>query len=439
MGQIEQSTVDSVVVEPAFDAWKQALESPKHTEHAAGDRALLGIATDRPVVMSGHQPAVFYPGIVAKLAALMHSAEQTGACPVWIVPDQDVVDPFVLRIPLGCGEDLQVNDVRIAGEVPALIPACSLGPTTDFVRDIPVQLEGLVERLHAYSFEETLARQCGHAIVELACAWLGVDMPTVVFASDLAATASFGALADAMHADPLACVQAYNRAAAMFPEAGVRALVIDGDRVELPLWRVQAGRVRQRVFADELGEIPCEERMPRGLLMTAVARSALCELFIHGTGGWAYDQVTEEWMRFWRDTELPPMAHVTATQRLDLGGNEAMLDPARASWEAHHARHTPAMVGDADAAAAKAKIVEQIKDHQRAGTDPFPAYAALHALLQRYRAANSEALRALEQQAAQAKVHRRAFELANDRTWAFVLFDEKCGQALMDRVRAAMG
>src|SRR5690606_40978326 len=84
--------------------------------------------------------------------------------------------------------------------------------------------------------------------------------------------------------------------------------------VELPLWRVDREGRRHRAFLHDLemdGTL-----YPRALMMTALARLGLCDLFIHGTGGGRYDQVTERWMYEWLKVKLAPMAVATASIHL---------------------------------------------------------------------------------------------------------------------------
>ncbi|MBL4590387.1 MAG: hypothetical protein JKY96_00355 [Phycisphaerales bacterium] len=433
------SRIDSITIEPAFSRWRKALSSVVGADFEA-DRAAMGLPGDVPIVMSGHQAVVFHPGIVAKIAALMHSAKQTGAHPVWIVPDQDAVDPMRIRMPVGAGLDMTAETLQIAPSPMESVAGVSLDAIGEFDADVPEELSELVDYLYGYAGEESLAAQFGYGVVGLACGWLGVQMPTIVFASQLRKTQAFSAMVESMREDPRACVDAYNAAVAAFADGGVRRLDVDDEKLELPLWRVRPGKARERVFAHQLDEVPKDELIARGLMMTAVVRSTLCELFIHGTGGWGYDRITEHWMRAWRGVELSPMAHVTATQKLDFQvDGQRVIEPQRAKWEAHAARHNPALVGDQSTQDAKDRLLGQIKEYQDAGENPIGAYRAMHALLDEYRETNAQALKGLVDRAEEASAHRRAFELADDRTWAFVCFDADSGLRLMEGVRTQMG
>ncbi|MEM6334648.1 MAG: hypothetical protein AAF823_15050 [Planctomycetota bacterium] len=176
-------------------------------------------------------------------------------------------------------------------------------------------------------------------------------------------------IVERMLAEPMRCVRAYNAAVraereASGVDAGVRELVVEPWRVEAPLWRVGWMQRREAVWidtADSAAVLTLEDGtplhaagesldgvkglVPRALLMTAAVRArGDCGLFVHGTGGGAYDRITERWWRGWLGEEageLAPMVVATADVRLDAAGL-AVADAAavrRAVWGVHHARH----------------------------------------------------------------------------------------------------
>ena len=57
---------------------------------------------------------------------------------------------------------------------------------------------------------------------------------------------------------------------------------------------------------------------PKALLLTALARIGIADLFVHGLGGATYDVVMEEWVRTWLGIELENAVAVSADLRLDL-------------------------------------------------------------------------------------------------------------------------
>jgi len=430
-----------VTTRPAWAEWERALST--HTPDPT--RRQLGIPNDRPVVFSGHQPVVFHCGILAKLIAQDEAARRTGAAKVWVVADQDDVDLSRVRVPVGRGSDLGAQLVELLppgscppGVAAASLPAARIGPADD------ERLTALIERLNAYANERSLAAQFAHATIALASERLGIKPPKLLCASEL-----FGLHSEAlwqythkMSVEPHRCVGAYNKAAAAHPSGRVRLLEIDGERVELPLWALQKQSPRIPIDTERhaIGDFYQERIAPRGLLMSLLVRAHLGELFIHGTGGWAYDQITQAWARDWLGIELAPMALTTATMRLDLGfDTDELIDPHRAAWEAHHARHTPAMLGDEGTQHHKDRLVSEIHARKARGEDPGVVFAELQDLLDRFRGEHRKQIAELDSRLEQAKAMEKQYELADDRTWAFVLFDDEQLASLDTAVRASLG
>lgn len=414
-----------VTIEPAWPHWESAL-----AEHIPDPvRQQLGIPTDRPVVFSGHQPVVFHNGILAKLIAQHEAARRTGAARVWIVADQDPVDLETVRVPVGRGEHLTSQTIQLleAGSIPPGVPSASL-PAMHIKDTDDDRLGGLVSHLRHCAHEPSLARQFATATIGLACERLAIDAPRLIYASELfQAEAIWDQMCLGMRFEPEEAVRAYNRATAKHPAARIRPLEIKDDDYERPVWRLRDGF--SRIPAND-ANFDQFKSAPRALLMSGICRAMLCELFIHGTGGWTYDEVTEDWFRDWLGIELAPMALTTATQHLELGfSDDEAIDLDHAAWRLHHARHTPGMLGDHDRQAHKDELVEQIRVAKAEGSDPGKAFGELQRLLDAYRADHAQGLERLDEQVRRAQRMRDQIELANDRTWPFVLFSvEQLGE-----------
>lgn len=425
-------------IKPQWPQWASALSS--HTPSTA--RQQLGIPNDRPVVFSGHQPMVFHNGILAKLIAQHEAAKRTGAARVWIVADQDPVELETLRVPFGQGKSLRHEQTQLLkpGATPPGVPSAAL-PAVDPLEVEDERLRELVSYLQGYTHETNLGRQFASATIQLACDHLGIEIPRMLYASELLGLHSeaLWQYTYKMNEDSHKCVHAYNNAVRAHPDARVRPLQIEGDRVELPLWGLRKNFARVAIDTDNIGDFKQNELIPRGLFMSLLVRAHLGELFIHGTGGWEYDKITQDWARDWLDIELAPMAMTTATQRLDLGFDSSqVVSVGEASWAYHHARHTPAMLGDEDTQERKDHLVEQISDLKQAGENPDHAYQKLVMLLEDYRVHNQVRLDELKSRIAHARASQRQIELANDRTWPFVLFNDEQLEALRDAVVAAL-
>jgi len=429
----------SVTIEPAWAVWASALSSIRSS--AARDD--LGLETDRPIVMSGHQPIVFHNGILAKLIALDEASKRADAQAVWIIPDQDAVDPGVIRVPTGSRESLSVDLVELlsTGSVPAGVSVGSI-KAQNIREPNDESLKGLAQWLDQYAEMETLAGQFGYATIEHASEVLGIEPPRIIFASELFDSDTMFAAVESMRSDPKRCAQSYNNAVAQYPDAGVRALNIEDGRIELPLWWCRDGEQRVAIDTDNIGSFSRDELMPRGLMMTALVRAYLADLFIHGTGGDVYDQISQDWFRDWLDIELQPKAMVTATQHLDLGFSAQekadFKDAHAAKWQLHHARHTPVMVGDHNAQKRKDELVAQIK--QLASKDPQRdvLYRQLQQLLESYRDEHQTQIAAYGLRVERSIELAKQYELASDRTWAWVFFEQEALQRLDRATRAAM-
>ena len=426
-----------ISISPGPDAWRAAMGEPRGTH--ARDRETLGLPTERAIVMSGHQPVLWHAGILSKLLAASELAKQTGAGVCWIIADMDEVDPTTVRVPHGSGEHTQARTVRtLGGDPPAPgVPTGALPPRE--AADDDGSIEGFAPLLDAYGFEPTRAMQVGKAVVYLACERFGIDEPVVISCSDLIRTDAWQTLIDAITRDPASCVDAYNRGVEAHPEAHMRPMQSHKGRYELPLWRVRENTARLAVFSDQLASIPADELRPRALAMTALVRSALCELFVHGTGGGVYDRITDDWFSNWSNSpgwQLAPTAVATADAYADFGVDPGQLpDPARAIWRAHHARHDPAMLGDDDAAADKRRLVERIASIKDAGGDPSPVFAELQSLLTATRERHADRLAEFDRLARDASRLAGVRALALDRTWPWPTLSNETLDALHAGIR----
>lgn len=435
-------------------------------------REQLGLPTDRPVIMSGHQLAVWHPGILAKWLFVSAAAQaERGAWGGWVWVDQDANRYADLAFPLrtesgvlkmgvwraaagGWGQGIS----PVCGEPPfevaglprlkgAAYAAASVGPGIERAR-------GALAR--AREGAGSAADQIERAVVEL----LGpLESPVgrCLRATALARTDLFAECVERMRERPRECTDAYNAAVAAYPDghgAEVSMLstgVGEGSEggAELPLWWIRrrgaTGVARVRVHAADLAKAPVEELAPRGLMMTALLRLGACDVFIHGTGGGGpagYDRITDLWMKKWMGVTLAPTAVVTATLRLDLGEPEnppTEAEARRARWLAHHARHHPSLIGDGEAAARKRELLEEIRRAERGSARREALFREMHAVLERARAGHAERLAELERAAEVAEARLGNAAVARERTWPFVLYPEGDLVRLREMVRGAVG
>ncbi len=435
-----------VTLEPAPGRWGEAL-ARRPDARARRFRAQLGLDPDRPLVMGGHQAGLWHPGICAKHFAIGAMGKR-GAQGVWLVVDQDDNTPTRLRVPV-------LDDGRLCEGIWEMAPGGRVLRGTPTGMRRPIEPAAFGGRVHPgvradaiMRAREAIARhgRCASLAMQMACGerdLLGslVEAYEIVPATAFARTDLFGEFVERMARDGRAMARAYNEACRRHPEAGVRPLIERPGGVEVPLWRVRPGEARLPVFDCQLGEIPLEELAPRALLMTAMARLAGCELFVHGTGGAVYDRITQAWVRTWLGEEIGPMAVASATLRLEglARGVPDEREIQRLIARAHRARHDPAIVGDAQRARRRRELVEAIERARASGSDPAPHFRALHALIDEHRRAHADAIAAIEDEATRARDRRDAARLAHDRTWAFIFHDERALSDLRDAIAEALG
>jgi len=286
--------------------------------------------------------------------------------------------------------------------------------------------------------EGSLARQMALATREL-LEGVGDPMP-MLFSSHLARTDLFAAMVGVDEAARMR--ESYNRAVGRFgDQAGVRALRVDADGGELPVWSLSAGG-RAEVSDRTLTSVPRERLAPRALLMTGLVRLAGCDLFVHGTGGGdedGYDRVTEAWFGDWLDgAGLAPSVVATATRTLDFGGARVVTEEEveRAKRLAHSAKHDPEVLGDATAAVRKRELVERARELKEAGGNPAPVFGELQRELGAYRERHADEIERLSDEASRLEAARRDADVLTDRTWSFALFSEDELRDLRDEIEA---
>jgi len=407
-------------------------------------REQLGLPTDQPIIATGHQPTMWHPGILSKYFAADSAARRVGGHVVWLVADQDAVDPFLVRLPVldASGSlttsPLSLGQAPLAGHAASMLPASDADPKINRTLALDSMSGGIERIVNAYKAHRdapNAAVQAGEATADL-LGELGLT-GQILFATRLNTTELFASLVEQMREDPDRFVLTYNAAVASRPHAGVSMLDYSevNHRHELPLWRIRPDEPRQRVFEEDLDSVPISELAPRALLMTALLRLAGCELFIHGAGGAEYDWITEEWIRNWLGVDLAPMTLTTATLRLPLESSAPTSQGVdHAVWAAQRARHDPALLGDQESAEIKQAYVDRIRSTRDAGENPSAVFQEMQRFLRAYRKQNETRLHGLDADAAE--LARRAGEraIAQDRTWAFALHDRASLGVLRDTI-----
>ena len=379
----------------------------------AESRAALGLPADRFVVMTGHQAGIWHAGIAEKFVVGARLAAERGGVLVHVVVDHDLNDAALVAFPALVDENgiggklarlaLERSPRAAAGAPNALKkPVRTMRP--ERAHEVPAEIEpalAAIERaIAAERGRENLAMQMAHAANALLAPHVRVDH--TVAATALAALP----FAQAMRAHFASLRDAYNAA-------------VKGERIgplgerELPFWKLdRASMSRTPLLEGDAAELVA----PRALTLTAVARLALCDVFIHGTGGGRYDRAMERWIAAALGEEaraaLAPMMVVTATRHAPLARFVPAFD-ASATPEALRALEQDPFGNDGRTKDALRAAIAGSRAEKRA------AYVAMRRRIVEARTARAAELDAMRARIAANRVALEAHALATDRTWPF--------------------
>jgi hypothetical protein len=432
------------------------------------------IDASRGLLVAGHQPELFHPGVWVKNFALAGLARRHGLTPLNLVVDNDTAKSATLRLPATSTDPAHVHLAAVpfdhwAGEVPweerrvidedlfTRMPRAAAEVTAHwgFTPMVPeAWAEVLRQRERTPLLGERLA--AGRRAIERQWGCHNLELPV----SRLCRTAAFDMFVatvidqiDTLHEAYNGCLREYRRT------HGIRSrnhpvpeLARTEVGWELPFWGWKAGAPRRgRLFLRDLTSWPrlwCDGEewpairgenwlreldaagykvRPRALTLTLFARLWLADAFIHGIGGGLYDELTDAIIRVWQGTEPPRYLVLSATLRLPLPGFPAdtaevrRLEGAARDLHWNPQRHLPADVPtDALIRAARKQVL--------AGPPPGGAAARrawfdeLRAVTAALRPFVAPAARALEARLAHARDEVAANAVLRRRDYAWLLF-----------------
>lgn len=339
---------------------------------------LLGLdwaaALSAPIVMVGHQPHLFHPGVWMKNFVTSRIAKKAGGIDVNLIVDNDVSKSPVIAVPTQeQGAIAQIAFDSNAEEMPyeerlvlnreiashfaeQVISAMPPAERDQLIVSFWQAVEAGLDQNGNWGQALSSARRSAEAT------W-GTEIVDVKL-SDLVGTHSFARLVLEITHDALSFAQTYNACLADYRKVhGLRSRshpapdleIISEDEIELPfwLWTSNAPR-RKRTFMRRTGDeftitdretiywtanfregkklverlvsellsptnLPHRPKLrPKALITTLYARLFLCDGFVHGIGGAKYDQVTESIAARWGLGSLAPMQCATMTLRLPL-------------------------------------------------------------------------------------------------------------------------
>ncbi len=399
---------------------------------AAQWREELGLPA-RGVMACGHQPWPFHPGIWAKFWTIRWLAQQHGAMPVGFIQDHapasDLVWPELhdtglryspLREDARPLRDLQpeafpLNQAWEAG--------LALLRSLDLEARIPILDQGMKGLATALRNASTLDR----ALVQAFRAHAGFQDIRWIRLQEVLNTESYRVYLKRVLSDPVHLKETYNHIlrayrrerrirtrAQPFPDLQQR----EGE-VEVPFWWLgSAGRQRVWMREDgllhagdgtELGTVatvmPLDRLVPRAVPLMWITRYHLSDVFLHGLGGYAYDEVTDRLVEtLWQRPRKPRRAVTLSLglTREDPASLEA--EAAALTQELNHLPHRAETVlpEDHPLRKEKAKLVQAFQT-------PDADRAALHRAL--------KALQARLQTLPEVQRYRKSLETRRERLW----------------------
>lgn len=344
---------------------------------------------DRPLILMGHQPVFFHPGVWMKYFLLTRLCIAYGAAGLHLIVDMDATGPVASTVPVLRERLARVSETLtdLAEDVP-LEAAAPPSPEAwaafaDRVRDDVATLPSpvLSEHVRTFAAGEGEARRTARTLGEFLArlrrryeAYAGPPGYLELPVSRLAETPEFRAFALHLLRIPDEFLSIYNTsldeyrrthrlrsAANPFPN-----LTQGGGRIETPFWIVRGGRRTELSVArdgarlvltaanDPVATVPADAAgvealavsgvalRPRAMTLTLFARLCLGDLFVHGVGGGRYDRVTDAIAAQVFGCRPPAYMVATATLHLPLIG-EAQTAGERRTLERRliDLRHNP--------------------------------------------------------------------------------------------------
>lgn len=344
---------------------------------------------NRPLVLMGHQPVFFHPGVWVKYFLLNRLCGINGARGVHLVVDTDATGPIAAPVPVvrdGVGRTSHAL-VALPDNVPLEAAAV---PTPHawalFVeavrRDLgTLGVPGLTDRLMAFAAGESAARRDGATLAGYLDilrreyeSRAGTARYADLTVSALSDTPEFQAFALHLLQEPRALLAAYNGCLDAYRRTHrVRSLanpfpnlMQTGEWSEAPFWilhegrradlcaRREGNRLALGCAGEPLATVPAGPGglealaashlalRPKAITLTMFARLCVGDLFIHGVGGGRYDRVTDAFTERVFGVRPAPYAVATATLHLPLeGGRRRAVERHALERRLMDLRHNP--------------------------------------------------------------------------------------------------
>lgn len=329
-------------------------------EDTDGPARRIGLSSDKPLLLAGHQPELSHPGVWVKNFALNGLARKLNGIPLNLIVDNDTLKNTSLRFPtFRNGDPISVRMESLAfdafsGEVPyedRTVKDAELFRTFA-ERAMPLYANWGYEPMLAKCW--TNANNIGEAFTamrrqrELAwdCDNFELEVSLLFWCEAYARFVAHLLLDLPRFAEVYnASIKAYRRANGIRSENHpARELECRAEDVEAPFWMTWYGQDRRTRFyvrregnqlrfttgahiAADITQFVREwpefsesgtRIAPRALTLTLFARVCLGDFFIHGIGGGKYDEVTDAIIRDYFGIEPPAYQVLSATLHLPL-------------------------------------------------------------------------------------------------------------------------
>ena len=298
------------------------------------ERAAIHVDATRPVIMAGHQPVMYHPGLLEKTNRLAEFSRATGALAINVSIDTDEGDGGHVMWPL-----IQQNDL--------VLKHGSVGTVGTLFKEqrvkSPSEVSSLFEQLRADLISSGL-EEVGKRTARVSRLYQVLSNESIVVANAIVRCAESGAgylevpLSQLVGLPSVRCfIQAIVQDGARFasiynatldeyrrshkiknPANPFPNMAIGDDSIELPLWRVKGdSRVPLRVDVLNAQDEQRDEIIaPRGSIVTLFLRGVCSDLFVHGLGGGKYDQFVDSFALALWGTPLPRFVVASATRYL---------------------------------------------------------------------------------------------------------------------------
>jgi hypothetical protein len=292
---------------------------------------------DTPIVMAGHQPVIYHPGLLLKLQALKRISIDTPALPIQVITDTDEGDAGLINWPRVAVGQLEIkrtslSEVRDGNSLHSGCRVASAQKISDLFCEIVADLDrsGLSDAAkRAKEVQWAYEALAGESLIEANSIIRSLFSDTAILEVPLSILLTETELRDVIgefFVDSNRLVATYNLTLDNYrkehriinPANPFPNMKVDSLGAELPLWNIRDGR-RSPVFSrtDELKEDShCNYLVTRGSITTLLLRAYCSDLFVHGLGGGKYDRFVEQFSAAYYGLTLPNFVVASRTAAL---------------------------------------------------------------------------------------------------------------------------